>query len=268
MKIGFLGAGKMAQALAKGFIQAGLTKADSIMASCAPFDKQLAEDFSSLGSKVSFNNKDIVNHADVLIMAVKPPTVPEVLADIGQSMDKHKLLLSIAMGVRIKRIEEALPRECRIIRVMPNTPALVQKGASVFVRGSLATESDVDLTKTLFGSVGICDEVPEYLLDPVTALSGSGPAFVYVFIEAMADGAVRMGLPRDLAYKLAAQTVVGAATMVLQTKQHPGKLKDDVTSPAGSTAEGLFALETNGFRGATIRALEYATNKCKEVSLK
>nr|CAH7736252.1 unnamed protein product [Callosobruchus chinensis] len=152
------------------------------------------------------------------------------------------------------------------MRVMPNTPALVRTGASVFVKGSKATPEDSRTTKTLLESVGTCEEVPESLLDPITALSGSGPAYIYVLIEALADGAVKMGMPRDMAYRLASQTVLGAGKMVRDTKTHPGVLKDDVTSPAGSTAAGLHFLEQKGFRSAVIGAIQAATERCIQVS--
>ncbi|XP_018570695.1 pyrroline-5-carboxylate reductase isoform X2 [Anoplophora glabripennis] len=170
------------------------------------------------------------------------------------------------MGVSTKALEQLLPSSSRVIRIMPNTPALVRNAASVFVTGRKATEADVRITKRLLESVGTCEQVPEGLLDPITALSGSGPAYIYVLIEALADGGVKMGLPRDLAYRLASQTVLGAAQMVRDTKAHPGVLKDDVTSPAGSTAAGLHFLEQQGFRAAVIGAIESATQRCREVS--
>ncbi|XP_054267442.1 pyrroline-5-carboxylate reductase 3 [Macrosteles quadrilineatus] len=266
LKVGFLGGGRMAHALAKGFISAGLTKGESIIASCHPADVVLAEAFKSLGSTVTYNNPEVAQKSDVIIISTKPSVVPMVLAEAKPNITPKNLLISVAMGITLKQLESLLPPKTRVVRAMPNTPALVKQGASVFVCGSAASKDDAVLTKKLFEAVGICEQVPEYLLDAVTGLSGSGPAYIYVLIEAMADGAVRMGIPRDLAYRLAAQTVVGAGRMVLETKEHPGVLKDNVTSPAGSTAAALYHLEKSGFRSAVIGALEAATLKSKEIS--
>ncbi|CAG9821512.1 unnamed protein product [Phaedon cochleariae] len=266
LKIGFIGGGKMAQAMAQGFISAGLTKGDSMIASCHPSDLASAKAFKA--SRIIFNPQYIaIQKSDVVIVSVKPSIVPIALGDIKNGNVKaDKLFLSIAMGVTTKQLEKLLPEESRVIRVMPNTPALVRCAASVFVTGSNATKSDAKITKQLLESIGTCEEVSEGLLDPITALSGSGPAYIYVLIEALADGAVKMGLPRDLAYRLASQTVLGAGKMVQHTKTHPAILKDDVTSPAGSTAAGLHALEENSFRASVIAAIQAATQRCREVS--
>lgn len=268
LKIGFIGGGKMAQALAKGFISAGLSKGENMISSCHPSDLASAKAFKELGAESIFENVPVVKKSDILIIAVKPSVVPIALGDIKKAsgIKTDKLFLSIAMGVPIKQLEKFLPSDSRIVRVMPNTPALVKNAASVFVRGSKVTDEDVGITKSLLKSVGTCEEVPENLLNVITALSGSGPAYVYVLIEALADGGVKMGLPRDLAYRLAAQTVLGAGQMVRDTKIHPGILKDDVTSPAGSTASGLHYLERKGFRAAVIGAIQAATERCIQVS--
>jgi len=267
LKIGFFGAGKMAQALAKGFLTAGLVKGENITASCAPQDTQCVKAFEGFGSTVTFDNRSVTDNADVLLLAVKPSVVKTVLDQIRPNFTSSRhLLLSVAMGVTVNQLEELLPEGSRVMRVMPNTPALVQCGASVYVPGKWATDEDEKLTAKLLSSVGTAERVQEYLMDPITALSGSGPAYVYIIIEALADGAVRMGMPRDMAYRLASQTVLGAGTMVRDTQEHPGKLKDDVTSPAGSTAAGLCALENGGLRHTIIDALEKATEKCKETS--
>jgi len=264
-KIGFLGGGKIAQAMAKGFIAAGLTKGENIMASCHPSDKISIDAFKALGGKSITENPPVVNYADVIFVSVKPGVVPSVLNDV-KKMSSGKLFISVAMGVTINEMEKILPEDTRIIRVMPNTPAFVQQGCSVFVRGPKATDSDASLTKSLLESIGTCDEVTENLMDPITALSGSGPAYVFVMIEALADGAVKMGLPRDLAYRLASQTVLGAGQLVRDSGKHPGQLKDDVTSPAGSTASGLDHLEKNAFRSTVAGAVESATLRCRQIS--
>ncbi|XP_074042787.1 pyrroline-5-carboxylate reductase-like 2 [Leptinotarsa decemlineata] len=267
LKIGFIGGGKMAQAMAKGFITAGLTKAESIISSCHPSDIASAKAFKDLGAESVFENLPVVEKSDVVIVSVKPSVVPIALDEIKRSTIKtDKLFLSIAMGVSTRQLEKMLPSDSRVVRAMPNTAALIRNAASVFVTGKNATEADVEITKNLLDSVGTCEEVPEGLLDPVTALSGSGPAYVFILIEALADGGVKMGLPRDLAYRLASQTVLGAGQMVRDSGMHPAVLKDNVTSPSGTTAAGLHFLEKSGFRAALIGAVEAATVKSLEVS--
>ncbi|KAG5305720.1 P5CR2 reductase, partial [Acromyrmex insinuator] len=265
LKIGFLGGGKMAQALAKGFIRAGLSKGEMILASCLPNDTGSIETFKKMGSNTVFTNIPIIDFGDVLILSVKPQVVPKVISEF-RVHDNKKLVLSIAMGISLMSLEKALPKETPVIRVMPNTPALVGCGATVFARGKYASDKDAEIAEKLFSAVGICEEVSENFIDPITALASSGPAYIYMVIEAMADGGVKMGLTRPFAYKFAAQTVLGAGTMVRETNLHPGQLKDDVTSPAGSTITGIHQLEKHGLRSALISAIEAATLRCKEVS--
>ncbi|XP_069671410.1 pyrroline-5-carboxylate reductase 3 isoform X2 [Periplaneta americana] len=242
----------------------GLTKGEAILAS-DPVPQSIRE-FEDLGAQASSDNRAVVKQSDVVFLAVKPQVLPDVLSNIKPYVGKRHLLISIAMGISIKDIEKALPPSTRVIRVMPNTPALVRNGASVFVSGSSTTAEDEVLTRRLLEAVGTCDKVPESMMDVVTALSGSGPAYIYVIIEALADGAVRMGMPRDLAYRLVTQTVIGAGNMARTTKIHPGELKDNVTSPAGSTAEGLYFLEQHRLRSALIGAIQVATQRCKEMN--
>ncbi|XP_037966047.2 pyrroline-5-carboxylate reductase isoform X1 [Plutella xylostella] len=266
MKIGFLGGGRLAFALANGFISAGLAKPEEITASCHPADKVSAEAFKNLGATSLFENAPVVERSEVVIVSVKPDVVGPVLREVAAAPGtRNKLFISVAMGVSIATIEKNLPKEARVIRVMPNTPALVQQGAAALSRGSRATAADAELTARLFRAVGTCDEVPEYQMDAVTALSGSGPAYIYMLIESLADGGVRCGLPRDLALRLAAQTTLGSAEMV-KTGGHPAQLKDNVTSPAGSTADGTYHLEQNGFRSAIIGAVKAAADRCKVVN--
>ncbi|XP_011499839.1 PREDICTED: pyrroline-5-carboxylate reductase 3 isoform X2 [Ceratosolen solmsi marchali] len=222
-----------------------------------------------LGSKTVFSNPEVAKYGDILVLAVKPQIVPLILPELKECFrSKKKLLLSIAMGVSLKTLENSLPEGTPIVRVMPNIPAVVGCGATVYVRGKHASEKDAEIARRLFSAVGLCEEVPESMIDPITALAGSGPAYIYMVIEAMADGAVKMGLPRDLAYKLASQTVLGAGTMVRETNIHPGQLKDDVSSPAGSTISAIHSLEKNGFRAALMDAVETATLRCQEFSSK
>ncbi|KAI8118439.1 hypothetical protein FF38_06287 [Lucilia cuprina] len=264
-KIGFLGGGKIAQAMANGFISAGLTKPESIMASVHPSDSISLQSFQKLGVETLTKNDPVIEKSNIIFISVKPQVVPQVLAEV-KSKSNEKLFISVAMGVTIKTLEQNLSPTSRVIRVMPNTPALVQSGCSVFVRGSKATDEDAKNTQKLLEAIGTCEEVDEYLLDPITALSGSGPAYVFVMIEALADGAVRMGIPRDMAYRLASQTVMGSGHLVRDSKEHPGLLKDNVTSPAGSTAAALKHLEEAGFRAAVAGAVEAATLRCREMS--
>ncbi|XP_045779962.1 pyrroline-5-carboxylate reductase isoform X2 [Maniola jurtina] len=266
MKIGFIGGGRLAYALASGFISAGLAKADEITASCHPSDLVSAEAFKKLGATALFENVPVVERSEVVIVSVKPDVVVPALQDVKHlAASKNKLFISVAMGVSTGTIEKVLPQEARVIRVMPNTPALVNEGAAALSRGSRATADDAKVAAQLFRAVGTCEEVPEYQMDAVTALSGSGPAYVYMLIESLAEGGVRCGLPRDLALRLATQTTLGSAAM-LRNGGHPAAMKDNVTSPAGSTAEGTYHLEKNGFRSAVIGAVTAAMERCKVVN--
>ncbi|VVD04847.1 unnamed protein product [Leptidea sinapis] len=266
MKIGFIGGGRLAFALANGFVSAGLAKPDEITASVHPSDIVSAEAFKGIGATALFENKPVVERSEVVIVSVKPDVVATALNEVKDlPASKNKLFISVAMGVNTASIEKILPQEARVIRVMPNTPALVKEGAAAFSRGSRATADDAKLTTQLFKAVGTCDEVPEYQMDAVTALSGSGPAYVYMLIESLSDGGVRCGLPRDLALRLATQTTLGSAAM-LKNGGHPAVMKDNVTSPGGSTAEGTYHLEQNGFRSAIIGAVTAAANRCKIVN--
>ena len=264
MKIGFLGAGKMATALAKGFVRAEMVFPREIIAA-DPFDTARKHFTNETGAKTSVANLEVAQAATVLILATKPDQVAAALAEISAAFTKKHLLISIAAGVTLAKLENNLPAGARVIRVMPNTPALVGVGASAFALGKNATAADGELAKKLLSAVGIAMQVKENLLDAVTGLSGSGPAYVYQFIEALSDGGVAAGLPRDIATKLAAQTVLGGAKMVLETGQHPGALKDQVTSPGGTTIEGLHELEKGKLRATVISAVRAATEKSKKL---
>ncbi len=266
LTIGFLGAGKMATALAKGVISAGLIKPAQIRAS-DPVPAALAAFAKETGAKTTASNLGVVQFANVLILAVKPGNVPDLLEEIRPAITPGHLLISIAAGVPIAKLENGLGGATRVIRVMPNTPALVSASASAYAPGKMATAADAALALRLFSSVGIAFQVKEALLDAVTGLSGSGPAYVYLIIEALSDGGVASGLPRDIATKLAAQTVYGSAKMVLETGQHPGALKDMVTSPGGTTIEGLHELEKGKVRGVLISAVRAATEKSRKLGL-
>jgi len=263
-KIAFLGGGNMAEALVKGLLAAGTARAAEIV--CA---EPVAERREVLrqrhGVAVTASNAEAVAAAEVVLLSVKPQVVDAVLTEIAPSFGAARLLVSIAAGVPIAAIARRLGAGARIVRTMPNTPALVGAGATALARGGAATEADLALAKGLFEAVGIAVVVDEHLLDAVTGLSGSGPAYVFLAIEALADGGVKAGLPRATALALAAQTVVGAGRMVLETGDHPGKLKDQVTSPAGTTIAGVHALEAAGFRAALIAAVEAAARRSREL---
>ena len=254
----------MATALARGFIQAGLITAKDLIASDVAAVARAA--FTpETGGKATNSNVAVVQFARVVILAVKPDQVQFVLAEVCDHLTPKHLHISIAAGVPLSKLEPALQPGSRLIRVMPNTPALIGESASAFALGKSAQTQDGELAQKLFSAVGLAFPVKEPLLDAVTGLSGSGPAYVYVFIEALSDGGVAAGLPRDLATKLAAQTLLGSAKMVLQTGLHPGALKDMVTSPGGTTIEGLHELEKGKLRGTLMSAVRAATEKSRKL---
>lgn len=262
LRVGFIGAGKMASALARGFVRAGLVESDALCASDVS-PATLAAFVRDTGGQAVESNPAVLNAARVVFIAVKPAQVMDVLKEISSHLTQDHVLVSIAAGVPLSRLQEATPTDTHWIRVMPNTPAIVGAAASAFALGTYATAADGELVQNLLAALGLACQVPEPLLDAVTGLSGSGPAYIYLVIEALSDGGVAAGLPRDVATRLAAQTVLGAARMVMETGQHPGALKDQVTSPAGTTIEGLAVLEKAGVRAAFIEAVRAATEKSR-----
>ena len=266
LRIGFIGAGRMATALAQAWLKAGLVRAEGLRAS-DPIAEARDAFAKATGAIALPENGQVVAESDAVVLAIKPQQMNEVLGEIRPwVIAAEPLLISIAAGVSIDSIVERLEiHGCGIVRVMPNTPCLVGASASAYAGGPSATEEDLRLVDRLFNAVGRAFAVPEKLLDAVTGLSGSGPAFVFVVIEALSDGGVRMGLPRDLATRLAAQTVLGSAKLLLETGLHPGTLKDMVASPAGTTIAGLHALERAGLRAALMDAVEAATRRSAEL---
>ncbi|MBA4031234.1 MAG: pyrroline-5-carboxylate reductase [Planctomyces sp.] len=270
-KIGFIGSGQMATALAKGFVAAGMVQPEQLLA----YDvlPASAERFvQSTGGRVMADVTGLTQEADVIFLSVKPQAMAAVLKNLADvPASREKLVISIAAGITLATLEAGLGGAGRIVRVMPNTPALVGAGASAFTlsKGALAhsatSPGDAAIVRQLLETVGVAEEVPETLMDAVTGLSGSGPAYVYQIIEALSDGGVRVGLPRATATRLAAQTLLGAAKMVLETGEHPGVLKDAVTSPGGTTIAGLHALEAGGLRAALMNAVVAATSRAKEL---
>lgn len=266
-KIGFIGLGQMATALASGFLRAGLVSAERLFGFDVSSDAA-ARFASTTGATVCADAAETVAKADVVFFAVKPQYMSAALEPVRAALSdapSSKLLVSIAAGLPISYFESALFPEIRLVRVMPNTPALVGAGAAGFARSQNATPEDGAVVGALLRSVGSAFELAESQLDAVTGLSGSGPAFVYLALEALADGGVKAGLPRSIALELAAQTLKGGAEMYLQTRKHPGELKDAVTSPAGTTIAGVAALEERGFRSALIEAVDRATKRSREL---
>ncbi len=254
----------MATALASGFVATGKLKPQNLIGS-DPYPEALQVFKENTGGQITDKNTDVARDADLLFLAVKPDKVADALDSIQRYWRESHCLISIVAGAKLDQLAAHLPAGARILRVMPNTPALVGSSASAFALGEFATRVDAEITTSLLNSVGITEEVREHLLDAVTGLSGSGPAFVYQFIEALSDGGVASGLPRELATKLAAQTVAGAAKMVLETGIHPGQLKDAVTSPGGTTIEGVHELEKGGLRATTMNAVRAAAAKSRKL---
>jgi pyrroline-5-carboxylate reductase len=261
---GFIGAGRMATALARGFVAAGLGDAAHIVAS-DPLPEAARRFAEETGGRVVADNRQVAEAAQVLFLAVKPQQIPTVMPKLKSCVTSEHLVISVAAGIPLDTLSAGLGPEPRLVRVMPNTPCLVGQGASGYCLGQRTTQADHELVERLLSSVGRAVAVDEKLLDVVTGLSGSGPAFVFVMIEALADGGVRMGLPRATALELAAQTVLGAAQMVLTSGDHPAVLKDQVASPGGTTIAGLQALEAGGVRAALIAAVEAATRRSIEL---
>ncbi|MFT3916903.1 MAG: pyrroline-5-carboxylate reductase [Anaeromyxobacteraceae bacterium] len=266
-KIAFLGTGNMAEALVKGLLRAGSAAKEEIVCSepRAPRREEIAQRY---GVVVTGDNRGAAEASDILVLSVKPQTMDALLEEIAPAIDHKKLVVSIAAGIPISAIARKLGAGVRIVRTMPNTPALVGAGATALARGSHATDADLAEVKRLFEAVGIAHVVEEHHLDAVTGLSGSGPAFIFVAIEALADGGVKVGLARPVALALAAQTVLGSAKLILETGAHPGQLKDQVTSPGGTAIAGVHAMEVAGVRAGLIAAVEAATNRSHELGEK
>lgn len=261
--IAFIGAGNMANALIRGLIRAG-TPASRITATVRREEKKLELE-KEYGIAVAFDNLAAAKAADVVVLAVKPQALDKVLKEIAPAIDASKLIISVAAGVPIAALERRLGAGARIVRTMPNTPCLVGAGATALSTGEHATEADLALASSIFLSVGITTVVDESLLDAVTGLSGSGPAYIFLIIEALSDAGVKVGLSRHVALKLAAQTVLGSAKLLIETGQHPGHLKDQVTSPGGTAIAGLHTLEAGGLRTTLMDAVEAATRRAKQL---
>lgn len=265
-KLGFIGTGKMGEALIKGILQVRLVPPENIFASDVDSAKlQMLEKEYKIN--ICKDNCSTVVGSDIIIIAVKPQTVPAILKEIKSSI-KNQLIISIAAGVTLDTFENALPRGTKVIRVMPNIAATVQEAASAISPGSAASKEDIAAATMIFNAIGRSVLLPEHLMDAVTGLSGSGPAYIFMIIEALADGGVHEGLDRNTAKVLAAQTVLGAAKMVLKGGSHTGELKDMVTSPGGTTIRGLRVLEDRGVRIAMMDAVIEACERSRELGKK
>ena len=264
LRFAFLGGGNMAEALIKGLLSGlgvdprRIVATDIVLERCEHLR-------ATYGITTSEDNSRAVQDSQVVFLAVKPQTVPALLASVAPIVSRDKLMVSIAAGVPLSALQHALPDDTRIVRVMPNTPALVLEGAAGISPSAAATAADVTLVESIFNAVGRATVVGDNMMDTVTGLSGSGPAFVFALIEGLSDGGVLMGLDRPTSTMLAAQTVLGAAKMVLETGRHPGELKDMVTSPAGTTISGMEALEQGGLRGLMMAAVRRATERSEEL---
>ncbi len=264
-KIVFIGSGNMGEALLGGLLRANLTKPENITATDIHRERldQMAQKW---GIKTTMDNPGAVKHADVVVLCIKPQTIGQVLEQIKSSIQEGQLIISIVAGIPTRLINKAIGKNNPIIRVMPNIPAVIDAGAAGLCLGEHAQKVHRDIGVQIFEAVGKVEVVLESQMDVITALSGSGPAYIYMIIEALTDGGVMMGLPRDVATRLATQTVLGSAKLVRETAIHPAVLKDQVTTPGGTTISAIKELETHGLRPMLIRAVEVATEKSKELS--
>ena len=263
-KIGFLGAGNMGEAMIRGLLKAGTVPAEDIFATDVRLDR-LQQLGKLYGIHTLSDNSLLVKRVDVVILAVKPQIIHSVLQEVAPAVNPKKLVISVAAGVPTVALRADLPKGVRLIRVMPNTPALVLEGMTAVATADGLQKGDLETAEEIFGAVGKVVVLEEEALDAVTGLSGSGPAYVALMIEALTDGGVKVGLDRVTAMTLAAQTVLGSAKLLIETGAHPGQLKDMVTSPGGTAIAGIAALEEGGVRRTLISAVERATLRSREL---
>ncbi len=265
LRVAVLGAGKMGGILLQAFLKENLFAADKIHATVGHAERALALS-TQWGVDVSTNNAEAARKADLILIGVKPFQVPDLIAEIKPALTPAKLLVSFAASVKTRAIEEAAGMEIAVVRAMPNTPSALGAGAAALCRGRFVSDDQMALAERLFATVGRTVLVDEKHMDAVTGLSGSGPAYLYIIIEALAEAGVKVGLPRDIATQLAAQTAYGAAKMVLETGYHPALLKDAVTTPAGCTIDGILELEEGGLRVTLIKAVMRATERARQLA--
>lgn len=263
--IGFIGSGNMASAMIGGIIQAGIVPANHVI--CSDLSEEKLKDLESrYGVNTTTNNIEVTTKSDILVLAVKPQFYPSVIKEIKAQINDNTIVVVIAAGQKIETIKNLFEKDVKVVRAMPNTPALVGEGMAALSPCPGILPEELELICNIFNSFGRCEIITENLMDAVTAVSGSSPAFIFMIIEAMADGAVLEGMPRDKAYTFAAQAVLGSAKMVLETGKHPAQLKDMVCSPGGTTIEGVSVLEDNGLRASLIRAIRETAKKSKDMS--
>ncbi len=264
-KIGFIGSGNMGEAMIGGLIDSGASQPENII--CSDVREDLLQEIEAkFGVRTNTSNTAVATEADIVILAIKPQIMVPVLQEIKECLDMSKLVISIAAGVPLVAIEGCLNKDLRLIRVMPNVAVSVREGAAAIAAGDHTLKEDIDLAMAIFNSVGKCVFLKENnLMDAITGLSGSGPAYIFMIVDALADAGVRVGLHRKDALLLASQTILGAAKMLLETGEHPGPLKDSVTSPGGTAIAGLHTLEKGGLRTTLINAVEAATQRSVEL---
>lgn len=263
-RIAFIGSGNMGEALIKGITGASVFKNRNIIVT--DIRKERLEHIKGLYKvNTTTDNRYAVKKSDIVLFAVKPQIISKVVKEIGDLIDRKKLIITIAAGITISSIQDHLKKKGKIIRVMPNIPAIVREGVSAIACGDDISKKDIEITKRIFNAVGRTVVVDESMMDAVTGLSGSGPAYVFLIIESLTDAGVKMGLPRDISRLLSIQTILGAAKLAIESGEHPGKLKDMVTSPGGTTIAGLHALEDGGLRSALMAAVEAATKRAEEL---
>ncbi len=264
MKIGFIGCGNMAKAMIGGIISSKIFKADEIIASDTN-TTILEKAKTDLKINISNDNKDVAKNSEIIVLAVKPHMYEDVIEEITDYVDYKTIVISIAPGKALNYLESMFGEQTKIIRTMPNTPAMIAQGMTAICPNQYIKDRELDFICKIFGSFGKASVVSEHMMDAVVAVSGSAPAYVYMFIEALADGAVLGGMPRDKAYEFAAQTVFGSAQMVMQTGMHPAQLKDMVCSPGGTTIEAVKVLEEEGFRASVIKAMKACMDKASNM---
>ncbi|MGN0287990.1 MAG: pyrroline-5-carboxylate reductase [Lachnospiraceae bacterium] len=264
MRIGFIGAGNMATAILGGILKEGMCRAEEIMVSRRSL-KALEQLKEKYGVQITTGNVQLTQWAQVLFLAVKPQMLSGVIEEIRPFLSENQLIISVAAGKSLEWLEKEIGTKVRLIRSMPNTPALVGEGATAYCGNDRVSQEDYAVAERIFGCCGACWQVQESLMDTVGAVSGSSPAYVFMFMEAMADAAVKGGMPRELAYRMAGQAVLGSAKLMLETNKHPGVLKDMVCSPAGTTICGVKVLEERGMKAAVIGALEACIERSREI---
>lgn len=261
-KIGIIGCGNMGGAILYGALESGVLPRENVYV--YDINPAMMEKAKKWGVNLSSDDEDVCKNADIILLAVKPQNAPEALDMCKEALDR-KALMSIVAGVTTRRLQDMIHGTPRILRIMPNTPAMVYEGAFALCSDNDFTKEELADAKSIYETIGVVEMIPEHLIDAVCGLSGGGPAYAAMFIEALSDGGVKQGLPRATAYRLAAQTCLGTAKMILEMGIHPGELKDMVTSPGGTTIEGCEALERGGMRASVIECVNVATEKSKNL---